>query len=260
MQAFLTQSHGTEHVMEVKAPDGTSKAVPADIREVFGLFFEQLHNNEDARTELEPAQSNTELTAVSVPELTAAIRRLKAMKAGADDDLVAENRTTEYDGLLDARARCFLDSLSGQGTPPDFGKRVKLKVAVKKCDPKLPQHHMPISISRVMSKLFSTMLYVRSRNKIDEQLDREKSGLRAGQGCSDAIRVLRRTVETSLEVGLEPWLAALDVERTFDMEHHPVLSDALMNAKADANVISALRFMHTDMTAYTTVETSRDPK
>ena len=42
-------------------------------------------------------------------------------------------------------------------------------------------------------------------------------------------------------------MAALDVDKAFDRVHHSVLFDSLLNAKVDADVISALRRMYADM-------------
>ena len=42
-------------------------------------------------------------------------------------------------------------------------------------------------------------------------------GNRKGRGCSDAVHVLRMIVEKSAEWGEDLWLAAVDVEKAFDL-------------------------------------------
>ena len=48
-----------------------------------------------------------------------------------------------------------------------------------------------------------------------------------GRRCSDAVHVLRMVVEKSAEWGEGLWVAALDVEKTFERVHHAALFDCL---------------------------------
>ena len=116
--------------------------------------------------------------------------------------------------------------------PPENWKVVKLKVIFKKGDATLPKNYRPISIIPVMSKIFSTILYLRIQDAIDGQLSDEQYGFRRGRGCADAVHVLRMLVEKSAEWGEELWVAALDVEKAFDRVHHT----ALFHCRVDAGI------------------------
>ena len=78
-----------------------------------------------------------------------------------------------------------------------------------------PCSYRPISIIPVMAKLFSTVLYGRIADHIQETLSEEQFGFRKGRGCADAVHVMRMIVEKSAEWGEDLWVAALDVENRF---------------------------------------------
>ena len=82
----------------------------------------------------------------------------------------------------------------------------------KKGFPELPKNYRPISIIPVLSKLLSTLLYVRIEGLVEQRMSEEQFGFRKGRGCTDAVHVLRSVVKKSAEWGLPLWMAALDVE------------------------------------------------
>ena len=125
-----------------------------------------------------------------------------------------------------------------------------MKVLFKKGDPQLPQNYQPISIIPVMAKLFSTVLYARIVDRIEDRLSEEQFGFRLGRGCSDAVHVMRMIVEKSAEWGEELWVAALDVEKAFDKVHHGALFEALLTTGIDAHVGAALRRLYWEMSGY----------
>jgi len=57
----------------------------------------------------------------------------------------------------------------GLQEPPESWKVCKLNVIFKKGDATLPKNYRPISIIPVMSKVFSTLFYLRIQGAIDGQ-------------------------------------------------------------------------------------------
>jgi len=148
----------------------------------------------------------------------------------------------------------------GLQEPPESWKVCKLNVIFKKGDATLPKNYRPISIIPVMSKVFSTLIYLRIQGAIDGQLSDEQYGFRRGRGCSDAVHVLRMVVEKSAEWGEELWVAALDVEKAFDRVHHTALFDCLMDACIGWEVLSSLRRLYSGMRAYVSISPGTDSR
>ena len=66
--------------------------------------------------------------------------------------------------------------------PPTEWGITKLEVLFKKGVAQMPQNYRPISIIPVMSKLLSTVMYLRIVSRIGEQPSEEQFGFRKGRG------------------------------------------------------------------------------
>ena len=78
--------------------------------------------------------------------------------------------------------------------PPSEWKVARLSIIFKKGEKHLLKNYKPISIIPVMAKLFSTVLYNRIRDQVEDKLEEEQYGFRRGRGCDDAVHVLRMTI------------------------------------------------------------------
>ena len=125
-------------------------------------------------------------------------------------------------------------SLMDTGSLQRPGKQQNYKSYLKKGDAELPKNYRPISIIPVLAKLFSTILYIRIQDLVENRLAEEQFGFRKGRGCTDAVHVLRMVVEKSAEWGEPLFLAQLDVEKAFDRVHHEDLFEALLGCGAGA--------------------------
>ena len=143
---------------------------------------------------------------ITAEELDTALRKLKQNKTGADDGLVAEMLKTGHRKLLEVIVNFFAHILQRKQPPPEQWKLTKARVVFQKGEPELPKNYRPIAILPVMAKLFSTVLYLRIAEHIDERLSEEQYGFRTGRGCADALRTMRVVVvEKSLEWGEQLW-------------------------------------------------------
>ena len=147
-------------------------------------------------------------------------------------------------------ADLFSDILCNTLSPLDEWKCARMTVLFKKGDAELPQNYRPLSIIPVMAKVFSKILYLRMKSLIEEGLPEEQFGFRPGRGCSDAVCILRMVAQKSEVWGQGLWLAALDVEKAFDRINHAKLFEALMLEGAHFNLVTTLRNLYTNMTAY----------
>ena len=100
-----------------------------------------------------------------------------------------------------------------------------------------------------MSKLFSTILYKRIQDLVDDRLGEEQFGFRSGRGCVDAVHVLRTVVEKSSEWGEPLFMAALDVEKAFDRVHHADIFAALIRSGVSPRMVATLRDLYSNLHA-----------
>ena len=182
-------------------------------------------------------------------EVEQSFHALKAGRTGAEDGLVAEMLKTGHCGLVEALASFFDAILQGSMDAPESWRRTKLKVIFKKGDLELPSNYRPISIIPVVAKLYSTILYKRTRALCDKRLADEQFSFRQGRGCADAVHILRTVIEKSAEWGEELWVATLDVEKAFDRVHHSSLFEALLTNKVDVSIVAALHRLYTGLHA-----------
>lgn len=118
---------------------------------------------------------------------------------------------------------------------------MKLTVIFKKGDPEVSNNYRPRSLISVLSKLFSTILYARIQDLVENRLAEEQFGFRRGRGCTDAVHVLSMVVENSAEWGELLFMTALDVEKAFDRVHHADLFQALLRAIVGLRLLSISR-------------------
>ena len=83
-------------------------------------------------------------SSVKVAEVTAALKRLKSKKAGAEVGLVAEMLETGHAGLTEALVHTFADILAVLAEPPEYWKKTELQVIPKAGDLSLPKNYRPI--------------------------------------------------------------------------------------------------------------------
>lgn len=226
LKQFREGQTGTSRITSVRNKDGAAQTDPESICEVFAQFYEDLYKETDVLQHPTLEDTVAEVR-VTHGEVEAALKRLKNMKTGADDGLVAEMLKTRHTGLVEAIALFFTDIPNGDRLPPTTWKATKLKVLFKKGDAELPKNYRPISVIPVLAKLYSIVLYERIRDLVEDRLAEEQFGFRRGRGCTDAVHILRTVVEKSAEWGEPLFMAALDVEKAFDRVHHADLFAAL---------------------------------
>ena len=182
-------------------------------------------------------------------EIEEALKRLRNLKTGADDGLVAEMLKTGHTGLVEAIAMFFTDVLNGDRVLPETWKMTRLKLLFKKGDPELPKNNRPISVIPVMAKLFSIVLDARIQGLVEERLAAEQFGFRKGRGCTDAVHTLQLLMEKSAEWGEPLFMAASDVEKAFGLVHHADLFAAALRCGIGARLVATLKSFYADLHA-----------
>ena len=102
---------GVSGINRVWEAGGALATDPDAVCEVFAHFYEHLYKEEEQQGHIEENRPDMETT-VTAEEATAALKRLKNMKTGSDDGLVAEMLKTGHTGLISVLARFFSEILT----------------------------------------------------------------------------------------------------------------------------------------------------
>lgn len=250
LQQVLGRQSGTERIAQVWEKAGSLVSDGVSIAEVFVTFYEELYKCDAAAREGGEDNLTELICPVTASEITAALKRMRNKRTGADDGLVAEMLKAASEDLVEVVAECFTDILSGSMDPPADWKVARLSILFKKGDANQPKNYRPISIIPVMAKLYSIVLYNRMRDTLDGQFTEEQFGFRQGRVCDDVNHILRLGVEKSNEWGEDLWMAAPDVEKVFDKAFHDELFDALLDGGVDLSIVALLRKLYRGMEAY----------
>ena len=93
---------------------------------------------------------------------------------------------------------------------PQYWKRSKIIVLLKKGGKTLPNNDRPICITPMLYKLFSRILLSRIHKKLDEAQSKDQAGFRAEFGCIDYLFTLTAITERANEFGKPMWIATVD--------------------------------------------------
>ena len=113
-------------------------------------------------------RSPSDIAPFTLPELEAALKKMKAGKASDSEGVAAEMLKIDCVILWDRILDLLNDVLSSRDVPDDW-RRSRLVVLFKKGDPKMPSNYKPIAILPLLYKLFSRMLCSRLEERIMSQ-------------------------------------------------------------------------------------------
>ena len=85
----------------------------------------------------------------------------------------------------------------------------------------------PIAILKIAYKIFSSLLHLRLRRRLDYQQPVDQLGFRPKTGVDHAFIVLEAIVSKTLEWQCGIWFASLDLRKAFDKVEHGALFAAL---------------------------------
>ena len=85
----------------------------------------------------------------------------------------------------------------------------------------------PIAILKVAYKIFSSLLHLRLRRRLDYQQSVDQLGFRPKTGVDHAFIVLEAIISKTLEWQCGIWFASLDLRKAFDKVEHGALFAAL---------------------------------
>jgi Reverse transcriptase (RNA-dependent DNA polymerase) len=218
-------------------------------REVWRKYFEQLLNEEFAwdRDSLEEGNAIAgPAEEITVPEVRAAISKMKAGKAVGPSGVGAEMLTAAGEaGVLWVTDLCNLIVKEGR-VPADWSKSWVVTVYKGKGDALECGSYRGIKLLDQVMKVFERVIEVRLRRLVN--IDEMQSGFSPGKGTTDAIFIIRQVQEKFLEKKKELWLAFVDLEKAFDRVPREVLWWALRRVGVDEWLVNVVKSMYVGAT------------
>lgn len=141
-----------------------------------------------------------------------------------------KNEQIKFGGLhlIKNLKKLFNMILEGQKIPREW-KKSNIILIHKKGSKNKIENYRPISLSPIISKIFSKIILRRIQNYLNYHLSIEQAGFRKGFSTIDHLFVLNQVIEKSREYQKEICLVFVDYSKAFDSLRHIFMLDALKN-------------------------------
>jgi hypothetical protein len=235
---LLQSVYDKDHILK----DGRQEIV-----DVFAEFYADLYAS---RKPVAPADKYSgggmpeTVQPFTVEEASKELKKMAKKKASDTAGLVIEMIQTCSQGMLSAIVDTFNTILKPAPVPPASWKESVVKVLYKKGDPKKPDNYRPITLLKILYKLFSRMLGGRMKDTLDRAQSHDQAGFRAGYGVDDHLFTVVTLVEKLAEYRQPLWICAVDFRKAFDSVEHDELWKAMIAQGVPAVYVETLAALY----------------
>jgi hypothetical protein len=194
-----------------------------EIVDVFAAFYGTLYARQDRRGAGGTRWSGGACEGVEAFTIDEARKQLQKMaknRAADDSGLVVEMLQEASDYTLQVVVEIFNEILQPEPQTPDAWKTSRIKVLYKKGDQKLPENYRPITLLKILYKLFSRMINGRVQSVLDRAQPVDQAGFRPGFGVDDHLLTMVLPIERAMEFNCPLWLCTVDFTKAFDTVSH----------------------------------------
>ena len=205
-------------VGQVKKKDGQIAVTEEEQMERWAEHFEEVLNREEPQNGATFGEGNELIIDCSPPsevEIEDAIRKMKNNKAAGCDGIPAELFKINLEGNASIMAKLFERIWEEEKVPAEWLKGNICKIP-KKGDLSDCNNWWGITLLNVAAKVFTSCIFERIQDPIEEILRPNQAGFRKGRGCMDMVFVLRRLIEESVEFKKQLYVNFVDFEKAFD--------------------------------------------
>ena len=175
-----------------------------------------------------PDCDNTDIQHIDVELVDKCLRDLKVGKASGPDGLSVEHLVHAHPKLIILFKALFRSIALHCYVPAEFGKGIIVPLIKNKCgDASSSDNYRAITLIPVISKLFERVILEMSQSYL--QTEDTQFGFKKHIGCTNAIFVVRSTVDYFLQRGSYFYAAALDISKAYDSVEHYKLFRSLLN-------------------------------
>ncbi|XKL63185.1 hypothetical protein PGB90_005549 [Kerria lacca] len=182
-----------------------------------------------------------------LPEIIKVISNLKNNKASGKDGITNEHIKNNVI-IAPLILNLFNKILQIKEIPEDW-KCSDIILILKKGNKHHIENYRPISLSPVISRIFSKVIENRIRNTLKFYQPIEQVGFRSGYSTYDHLHVINQLLEKSHEYNFEISLAFIDYTKAFDSVRYPYLISALKNHGVHEKLLNIISNSYTNLKA-----------
>ena len=186
-----------------------------DIRERWGQYFSWLMNEENPRVETEDREPKQGLTApINEAETERALRGMKSDKAVGSDEIPAEVwKCLGWFGVV-TLCKLFNSIMITETIPSVWRDSVLVSIFKEKGDIQEWKNYRGIKLQTHTFKIWERVLDIRVRECTD--IHESQFGFMPGRNTTDAIFILKQTIEKYREEQKDLCVTFIDLEKAYD--------------------------------------------
>ena len=146
-------------------------------------------------------------------ELRTQLKLMAKNKASYATGLVVEMLQDGSSMLLQTIVDTFNDILRPYAQMPEVWRVSRVRVLFKKGDVRQSENYPPITLFRILYKLFSRLLNGRMQGVLDGAQSVDQAGFRAGYSVENHLFTVMILVEAALEYNQPLWACAVDYQK-----------------------------------------------
>ena len=226
----------------------------SEVSERFRRHFESLLGNKDQpETALPQFENRTNRSdpinseAITLEEVTKAVRKLKSGKAAGKDGIRGEwlrLKAAGISGELWLHRICQKSWESGL-IPTDWDLATIVPL-FKKGDSKVVTNYRGISLLSIPGKIYSRVLQKRVQMCTDGYLQEEQAGFRNGRSTSDQLFVVRMLLDKARDKNRNLYLAFVDLETAYDRVPRELMWETLSKYGVCEKLLLAIKSLYRD--------------
>ena len=230
----------------IKDSEGNLLTKENDIKNRWKEHFEKILNRPiPERQNITPAETllDIDTTEIRIEEVQRAIKQTKNHKAAGWDELFPEMFKMDEEILPITITRLFNRVFETGKVPLGWKKGIIIKIPKKG---KLDEcgNWRGITLTPIISKIFSKVLLNRFEEKLDKRLRDVQAGFRRNRGCADQIFTIRHIIQQVNEMKRKASFCFIDYEKAFDSVSREILPDILRHYGFPEKYVNVIYDMH----------------
>lgn len=236
------------HITAVVNSDSALPDEPQSIADAFAAFYEKLYASQcgDVASNRVEDTNREHLPKITAHDIKHELKQMGKKKAGDQAGLVIEVLQHGSEDLFHTIAVMFTGCVRGQAEVPAIWKQSCIPVLFKKGDATQPDNYRPITLLRMLCKLFARVLNSRIKLFLDASQSSDQAGVRKGHGCDGNLFTVMQVIEKLLEYQLPLWICAVYFRKAFDTVEHGAIWDALLNQGVPAGYVAILKSLYVE--------------
>jgi hypothetical protein len=184
------------------------------------------HVSQETEMTAQEHEENVKMISPTYKEISNIIDKLKSNKSPGPDNIIPE--FIKYGGtILKKIIYCLICKIWEKQILPDEWLKGIICQVFKKGDPKLCKNYTAIILLKVVYKVFSSYLYNKLSEIVENKISENQTGLRPNRSTIDNIHIVRQIYENSLEYNIELHNLFIDYTQAFDTVHRTAVIKSL---------------------------------